>query len=57
MVVLVHKKDGNLHFCIDYRKVNAVTTKDVHPLPKVDNILDTLGKARYFSTLDFASGY
>ena len=47
-VVLVPKKEGNLHFCVDYRKVN------VYPLPRVDDILDTLG---YYSTLDLASGY
>ena len=53
-VVLVPKKDGNLHFCVDYRKVNAVTKKDVYPLPRADDILDTMGKAKYFSTLDLA---
>ena len=56
-VVLVPKKDGNRCFCVDYRKINAVTKKDVYPLPGVDNILDTLRKAKYFSTLDLASGY
>ena len=56
-VVLVPKKDGNLRFCVDYRKINTVTKKDVYPLPRVDDILDTLGKAKYFSTLDLTSGY
>ncbi len=56
-MVLVPKKDGNLRFCVDYRKMNAVTRKDVYPLSRVDDILDTLGKAKYFSTLDLALGY
>ena len=56
-VVLVPKKYGKLRFCIDYRKVSAVTKKDVYPLPRVDDILNTLGETKYFSTLDLASGY
>ena len=56
-MVLVLKKDRSFHFCIDYRKVNAVTRKDAYPLPRVDDTLDTLTGSKWFSTLDLLSGY
>ena len=56
-VVLVRKKDGILRFCIDFRQLNAVTQTDSHPLPRIDDLLDQMGKSRYFTTLDLASGY
>ena len=56
-VVIVTKKDGSLRLCIDYRKLNAVTIKDSFPLPRIDEVLDILGGARYFTTLDLAHGY
>ena len=56
-IVLVPKRDNTFRFCVDYRKVNAVTKRDVYPLPRIDDILDTLGKSRYFTTLDLASGF
>ena len=56
-VVLVRKKDGSLRFCIDFRKLNAITKPDVFPLPRIDDLSDQLGKSRYFSTLDLAAGY
>ena len=56
-IVLVRKKDGSTRFCVDYRKVNNVTRKDAYPLPRVDDILDTLAGSQWFSTLDLICGY
>eukprot|EP00731_Ephydatia_muelleri_P003081 Em0001g3081a len=56
-IVLAKKKDGSFRFCVDYRRVNDVTKKDVHPIPRIDDTLDTLAGAQWFSTIDLASGY
>ena len=56
-VVVVKKKNGEDRFCVDYRRLNAVSKKDVYPLPRVDETLDLLGGAKYFTTLDFRAGY
>ena len=56
-IVMVKKKSGEDRFCIDFRKLNSVTKQDKYGLPRIDEILDSLGKAKIFSSLDMASGY
>ncbi|OWZ08077.1 Retrovirus-related Pol Polyprotein from transposon 412 [Phytophthora megakarya] len=57
MLMMIRKPDGGVRFCINYRKLNAVTIKDTYPMPLIDDILDVLNKAKLFSTMDIASGY
>jgi len=56
-VVLVRKKDNGIRWCIDYRKINTITSKDSYPLPNIEECLDTLAGSSLFSTLDLQSGY
>jgi len=56
-VVLARKQDGTLRCCIDYRKLNAVTRKDVYPLPRVNDCLDAMASATLFSSFDLRSSY
>ena len=57
LTVLVKKKDGTTRFCIDYRRLNQVTKVDAYPLPHIEDSLNTLGAARFFCSVDLASGY
>ena len=56
-VILVWKKDGGLHFCIDFRKLNARTKKDSYPLPHIQEMLESLEGSHIFSSFNFKSGF
>ena len=51
------KKDGSIRLCVDYRKLNSVTPMDAYPMPRVDDLIDRLGNAKYISKLDLSRGY
>ena len=57
LIVLERKRDGNHWFCMDYRKLNAVTCEDTYTIPHIDNTLDILSGSCWFPTLDMVSGY
>ena len=53
-VVIVRKKDGSIRLCVDYRLLNSRTIKDAYPLPRIEETLDLLNGAKYFSSIDLA---
>ena len=56
-ILFVRKKDGTLRMCIDYRQLNAISVPNKYPLPRIDELLDQLHGAKYFTSLDLWSGY
>jgi hypothetical protein len=57
LVLFVEKKDGTKRMCIDYRMLNSMTIKNKYPLPRIEDLLDRLKKAKFFSKIDLKSGY
>ncbi|XP_059847699.1 trimeric intracellular cation channel type A isoform X1 [Hypanus sabinus] len=55
--VMVPKPDGSIRFCTDYRKVNAVTKTDAYPIPRADDCVDKVGKAKFLTKIDLLKGY
>ena len=56
-ITLIPKRDGSTRFCVDYRKLNAVTARDQYPSPQIQDIFDQVGGSTIFSTLDLKAGY
>ncbi len=56
-VLFVHKKDGTLRMCVDYRALNKATVKNRYPLPRINDLFDRLSEAKVFSRIDLRSGY
>ena len=56
-IILVDKSDGSVRFCVDYRKLNLVTKPDAYPMPRLDNLIETIGGCRYISSLDLVKGF
>ena len=56
-IILVCKKDGGLWFCIDFCRLNSWTKKDAYPLPQMQETMESMVGARFFSTMDLKSGF
>jgi len=56
-VVLIPKPDKNFRFCVDCRKLNEATTPDAFPMPRIDGLMDKVGKAKYLTKIDLSKGH
>ena len=56
-IVLVTKKDQSIRICVDFRRLNAVSESVIYPMPRVDELTDQIGQAKYISALDLSKGY
>ncbi len=56
-IVLVPKPDGSTQFCNDYRKLNEISKFDTYPMPRIDELIERLGPARFITTLDLTKDY
>ncbi|GFQ89857.1 transposon Tf2-12 polyprotein [Trichonephila clavata] len=56
-VILARKKDNTWRFCVNHRRLNRIIKKDVYPLPRIDDTLDSLQGSKLFSSIDLSSGY
>ena len=56
-MVLVPKPDGSIRFCTDFRKLNDVTIADAYPMPRIDDLIDKVGHAKYLTKIDLSRGY
>jgi len=56
-LVLLRKKNGKLRICVDFRELNAVTKREMYPLPNASDLFDRLSGQEYFTTIDLSKGY
>jgi hypothetical protein len=56
-VVIVPKPDGSARFCCDFRRLNSVTIPDAYPMPRIDDLIDKVGQAKFLTKIDLSRGY
>lgn len=56
-VVLVRKDDSSIRLCCDYRALNSITVFDLRPMPRMDDLLNEVSRAKFISKIDHTQGY